>query len=186
MKLVLYDWIEFDCSEFTNQSSFQSNSDSYIDWVENTWLIMKAMNISIDTLNCLTQKMNSFERQQIQSLQYWVWICDLWTFYHLFWNNMKKNIWLRIFWIWISILMIPVICAIIENKKIHLWDTIYSDWWCPWWIVVWLSDEKIITSDLSWNIQCEYYLSAIDYDLKKKNLNHRQTATWYEYLIDRL
>lgn len=100
--------------------------------------------------------------------------------------NMKRNIWLRIFWIWISILMIPVICAIIENNKIHLWDTIYSDWWCPWWIVVWMSDEKIITSDLSWNIQCEYYLSAIDYDLKKKNLKSRQTATWYEYLIDRL
>jgi hypothetical protein len=92
LNVVLYDWIEFDCSEFTNQSSFQSNSDSYIDWVENTWLIMKAMNISIDTLNCLTQKMNEFERQQIQSSQYWVWICDLWTFYHLFWNNMwKKN-----------------------------------------------------------------------------------------------
>ena len=88
LKLVLCDWIECEYSEFTNQSSFQSNSDSYIDWVENTWLIMKAMNISIDTLNCLTQKMTSFERQQIQSSQYWVWICDLWTFYHLFWNKM--------------------------------------------------------------------------------------------------
>ncbi len=99
---------------------------------------------------------------------------------------MEKNIWLRIFWIGMSILMIPVICAIIENKKIHLGDTIYSDWWCPWWIVVGMSDEKIITADLSGNIQCEYYLSQIDYDLKKKNLNHRQTATWYEYLIDRL
>ena len=85
-----------------------------------------------------------------------------------------------------SILMIPVICAIIENKKIHLGDTIYSDWWCPWWIVVGMSDEKIITADLSGNVQCEYYLSQIDYDLKKKNLNHRQTATWYEYLIDSL
>ena len=109
LKLVLCDWIECEYSEFTNQSSFQSNSDSYIDWVENTWLIMKAMNISIDILNCLTRKMNEFERQQIQSSQYWVWICDLWTFYHLFWNKMKETIW----WcLWCLIYWWIIFCSI--------------------------------------------------------------------------
>ena len=63
-----------------------------------SWLIMKAMNISIDILNCLNQKMNEFERQQIQSLQYWVWICDRWTFYHLFWNNMTDTAKFSVSW----------------------------------------------------------------------------------------
>ncbi len=90
LNVVLYDWIEFDCSEFTNQSSFQNNSDSSSDWMKKTWLISKVKHTSIDIQNCLM--IGICEHQRLQLLQYWVWICDLWTFYHLFWNNMwKKN-----------------------------------------------------------------------------------------------
>lgn len=85
LKLVLCDWIECEYSEFTNQSSFQNNSDSSNDCVKKTWLISKVKHIWFDIMNYLMTE--NCEHQQLQSLQYWVWIFDLWTFYHLFWDK---------------------------------------------------------------------------------------------------
>ena len=85
---------------------------------------------------------------------------------------------------WLVIIILGIWWYLWYHSKHHLdvWDRIFTKYWCDWWIVVWLSDEWIVTSAKIWEEPNCWY--PADVDFVKKNPKHTKTLSWYEYLAD--